>query len=119
MQLVLRGAALLLASTAVMPSYSSQALVDFERYIGNPLPLIDPIVALVAMAAALRPPFARWAGGVGLVSSMLTFGMLLADSAEGIEVRVEYGPMLSLALSLLLIVTQLFFSRTSRSSAVP
>ena len=115
---MLRGAALLLASTAVMPSYSSQALVDFERYIGNPLPLIDPIVALVAMAAALRLPLARWAGG-GLVSSMLTLEMLLADSAEGIEVRVEYGLMLSLALSLLLIATQLFFSRTSRPSAVP
>lgn len=100
----IRGVAAVLAAAAFMPWYSSQARLDQETYLGNPLPLIDWAVLFAAIAVVVRPPLARVATAVGLIS--VTFGGLLmwADSAEGLGVSVELGFPLALAASLLLLL---------------
>ena len=90
-----RTAAALLAAAAFLPWYSSQAQIDHDTYLGNPLPLIDWVVLVAALAVIMRPQLAVLAGALGLVDVALGALMLYGDVAEGLHVSL--GPGLPLA----------------------
>lgn len=51
-----------LAASTMLPWYTSQALIDSDRYVGNPLPLVDWVVAGVAVVAVGVPRIRLLAG---------------------------------------------------------
>lgn len=65
-----RIATAVLGVAAFMPWYS-QALVDRDTYLGNPLPLIDWVVLGAAVAVLVRPQLAMVAGIIGLADVMV------------------------------------------------
>lgn len=86
-----RAAAVALGAATFMPWYSSQALIDHDTYLGNPLPLIDWVVLFAAVAVAIRPQLASVAAVVGLISVALGGLLMWGDSAEGLRVTMEPG----------------------------
>lgn len=89
--LKVRAAATVLAAAAFMPWYSSQAKLDQETFLGNPLPLIDWVVLFAALAVVVRPQLARIAAAVGLIDVALGALLMWGDSAEGVRVSLEAG----------------------------
>jgi hypothetical protein len=96
--------AAVLAAAAFIPWYSSQALVDHETYIGNPLPLIDWLLVAVALAAVIRPQLARPAAIIGLISGGLAGLLMYGDAAEGVKVQLLPGLPLAVIASAALLV---------------
>lgn len=107
--------ALGLASTVFAPWYSSQAFVDHDVYVGNPLPLVDWVVSGLAIGAAIWPPLARFAGALGLLSVLLTILLMWGDGAEGLSVFPGYG----LGASTLFALALLWLDAVERKSAAP
>ena len=101
-----RAAAVTLAVVAFMPWYSSQAVVDHETYLGNPLPLIDWVVLGAAIAVLVRPRLATVAAAVGLIDVALGAVAMWVDSAEGIHVSLQPGLPLTLAACVALLVVR-------------
>lgn len=99
-----RAAATLLGAAAFMPWYSSQAIVDRDVYLGNPLPLIDWIILAAAAGVLVQPRFAILAGAVGLVDVGLGGILMWGDSAEGLRVTIAPGLPLALTASIALLI---------------
>lgn len=99
-----RAAAVVLCAAAFMPWYSSQAIVERDVYLGNPLPLIDWVALAAAVAVLVRPRLAMIAGVIGLVDVTLGALLMSGDSAEGLRVSLEPGLPLALAASVALLV---------------
>ncbi len=98
-----RAAAAVLAIAAFMPWYSSQPQLDHETYLGNPLPWIDWLLLVVALAAFIRPQFAIGAAAVGLIDVALAGLLMYGDSAEGIDVSLRPGLPLAAVASFALL----------------
>lgn len=99
-----RAAAAVLAVAAFMPWYSSQAIVDHDTYLGNPLPLIDWVVLSATVAVLVRPRLAMVAAALGLIDVALSAVAMWVDSAGGIHVSLQPGLPLALAACLALLV---------------
>jgi hypothetical protein len=91
--------AAVLAAAAFIPWYASQALVDHDTYIGNPLPLIDWLLVAVALAAIIHPQLARPAAIIGLISVGLAGLLMYGDAAEGVKVQLLPGLPLAVIAS--------------------
>jgi hypothetical protein len=102
--LMTRATAAVLAVAAFMPWYSSQAQVDHDTYLGNPLPWIDWLLLVAALAAVARPQIAVVAGAVGLVDVALGSLLMYGDAAEGLDVSLLPGLPLAAAASLALLI---------------
>ncbi len=89
--------AVTLAASTLLPWYTSQALVDFDEYRGNPLPVVDWLVAALAALAAVVPRARLWAGLLGLASVGLTTLMMAGDGAQGVQVDPGVGLFIALA----------------------
>ncbi len=92
---MVRISALVLALATVLPWYTSKALVDQDRYIGNPFPLVDWLVAGLAVVAIALPRKAKAAAVAGCISVGLTVLAYFVDSAEGLTATIEYGLVLA------------------------
>lgn len=99
-----RATAALLAVTAFLPWYSSQAQVDHVTYLGNPLPWIDWLLLVIAVATVARPQIAVVAGALGLVDVALGSLLMYGDAAEGLDVSLLPGLPLAAAASLALLI---------------
>jgi hypothetical protein len=95
--------ALALATTPLLPWYSSQARIDRDTYIGNPLPLVDWLVVGLAVAAVILVRLARVAAVSALVSVGVTLLLMYGDAAEGVSVAFGYGMPVSAILAALLL----------------
>lgn len=102
--LKVRAAAAVLAAATFMPWYSSQARLDRDTYLGNPLPLIDWVVLFAALAVVVRPQLARIAAAAGLIAVALGGLLMWGDSAEGIHVSLEPGLPLAFVACLALLL---------------
>lgn len=102
--LKVRAAAAFLAAGAFMPWYSSQARIDQETYLGNPLPLIDWVVLFAPLAVVIRPHFAIVAAAAGLIDVALGASAMWFGAAEGLHVSLHAGLPLAFAASIALIV---------------
>jgi hypothetical protein len=109
--LLVRGFAVVLGIAAFMPWYSSQALVDQDTYLGNPLPWIDWILLLEAVTTVLRPQLASVAAVIGLVDVSLGALLMFADAAEGLAVSLLPGLPLALVAAACLLVAHQRLSR--------
>jgi hypothetical protein len=95
-----------------MPTYTSvgkiepevDLKVESDTYLGNPLPLVDWIVAGVAFFMALfAPRLATVAATLALFSLGFTAFSALVDAGSGPPVSVEFGlPLGAVAAGLLL-----------------
>ncbi len=99
-----RAAAASLAVTVFMPWYSSQAQVDHDTYLGNPLPWIDWLLLGLTLATVIRPQLAVAAAVVGLVDVTLGALLMYGDSAEGLDVSLLPGLPLAAAASVALFI---------------
>lgn len=102
--LMTRATASLLAVTAFLPWYSSQAQVDHDTYLGNPLPWIDWLLLVTALATVVRPRIAIIAGALGLVDVALGSVLMYGDAAEGLDVSLLPGLPLAAAASLAVLI---------------
>jgi hypothetical protein len=109
--------ALALATTPLLPWYSSQARIDRDTYIGNPLPLVDWLVVGLAVAAVIQVRLAMVAAASALVSVGATLLLMYGDFSEGISVAFDYGMPVSAILAGLLLRTGAR-ERDDRASAV-
>jgi hypothetical protein len=109
--------ALALATTPFLPWYSSQARIDSDTYIGNPLPLVDWLVVGLAVVAVIQVRLAMVAAVSALVSVGVTLVMMYGDAAEGLSVAFGYGMPVSAILAVLLLRTDAR-ERDDRASAV-
>ena len=109
--LLLRLAALAVVASSFMPTYSSVGKIEPEvdskaesdTYLGNPLPLVDWIVAGVALFTALfAPRLATVAASLALFSLGFIAFSALADAVSGPSVSVELGLPFGAAAGLLL-----------------
>ena len=90
--LLLRLAALAVVASSFMPTYTSVAKVESDTYLGNPLPLVDWIVAGMAFFTALfAPRLATVAATLALFSLGFTAFSALVDASSGPSVSVEFG----------------------------
>ena len=80
-----------------LPWYSSQALIDSDMYIGNPLPAVDWFVGALSLAAVLFPRLLRLAALAVFGSVGLTLVVMYGDHAEGVSVAFEYGIVVAAA----------------------
>jgi hypothetical protein len=94
-----------LATTPFLPWYTSEAKIDRDTYIGNPLPLVDWLVVALAVAALVRVRLARVAALSALVSVGLTLLAAYVDFAEGISVTPNYGMAVTAVVGALLLGT--------------
>ena len=99
--------AVVLAASTLLPWYTSQALVDTDRYIGTPLPLVDWVVVALCVLVLVVPRSRRVAGGVGLASAAVTALMMLGESAEGVQVRPGIGLVVAALTGVALLVARL------------
>ncbi|MGH9252460.1 MAG: hypothetical protein ACRD0W_23505 [Acidimicrobiales bacterium] len=98
--------------------YSSQALIDFDRYVGNPLPAVDWIVAATAILAVGERKLWLPAGVIGLVSAGMTAYMMYYEAAEGLEVSLGVGLVVAFAASVGLLLSRRWH-RASRAESRP
>jgi hypothetical protein len=99
----LRLPAVALATTPLLPWYSSQARIDSDTHIGNPLPLVDWLVAGLAVAAVIQVRLAMVAAVSALVSVGVTLLLMYGDAAEGVSVTFGYGIPIAVVLAALLL----------------
>jgi hypothetical protein len=99
---VARVVAVGLAATTFLPWFTTRGSVDATRYSGNPFPVVDWVVAGVAVAAALVLALRTLAAVVGAVSAGLTLLAFSVDRAEGLPSSIEYGLVLAAVASILL-----------------
>lgn len=122
-----RATATALAVAAFLPWYSSQARLDHDTYLGNPLPWIDWLLLVIAVATILRPQIALVAGAVGLIDVGLGALLMYGDAAESLDVSLLPGVPLAAAASLVLLIlrpkpdlpNEVAAKRQGRSGSVP
>jgi hypothetical protein len=88
-----------------MPWYSSQAQLERETYLGNPLPWIDWVLLAAALASVFRPRLARATAIIALVDVALAVLMMSGDAAEGLEVDLLPGIALATVAAIALLMT--------------
>jgi preprotein translocase subunit Sec61beta len=101
---ITRLAAALVAIAAFLPWYSSQAQVDQDTYIGNPLPWIDWVVVALAALTLIWPRVGLATAAVGLISVASAGLLMYGDASEGLEVSLGPGLPLSAAAALALLL---------------
>lgn len=102
--LTTRAAGAVLAAAAFMPWYSSQARLDQETFLGNPLPLIDWVVLVAAIAVLVRPRLAMVAAAVGHIDVGLGALAIWFDDAKGLGVSLHAGLPLAFAACIALLL---------------
>jgi hypothetical protein len=113
--LLLRLAALAVIASSFMPTYTSVGKVESDTYLGNPLPLVDWIVAGVAFFTALfAPRLATVASTLALFSLGFTAFIALVDAGSGPSVNVEFGLTLGAVAAGLLLRVGVRLKRSKR-----
>ncbi|MGH2817210.1 MAG: hypothetical protein ACRDJS_01975 [Actinomycetota bacterium] len=102
-ELVIRATAALLGAAAFMPWYSSKALVNQDTYLGNPLPWIDWLLIVAAVAAVIKPALAFVPALIGVIDVSLGALLMYGDAAEGIDVQLLPGLPLAAVATLALL----------------
>lgn len=114
--LAVRALAAFLAIAAFMPWYSSQALVDHDTYLGNPLPWIDWLLLTAALVTIVRPQLRVPTVVIALIDVTLGWMLMYGDSAEGLDVSLLPGLPLATAATVGLFMTHMR-SRVPASAA--
>jgi hypothetical protein len=101
---ITRVATALVAIAAFVPWYSSQAQVDQDIYVGNPLPWIDWVLVALAAVTLVWPRVGLAAATVGLISVASVGLLMYGDAAEGLDISVRPGLPLAAAAALMLLL---------------
>jgi hypothetical protein len=103
-QVKTRACALLIGLTVFLPWYESQARIEHDTYLGNPLPYIDWVVLGLALMTAMQPRLGKVLIAFALGSILVTSSMAAYDLSEGLSISIGYGLVAAILLCLAMFV---------------